>query len=102
MLIKSIIFVAEPEGFVDPPMKIPRILLLVALPALAVVISPKSVVFPVVAIVINSMIFCLVPGETDKFANIPLVELEVPPDAPYAATLNSPKGTAFPPVAISW
>ena len=61
--------------------------------------SPKSVAFPVDAIVINSIALVCVVGAACPCLMIPLVLLEVP-DAPLLATLKSPKSCVFPVVAI--
>ena len=55
--------------------------------------SPKSIAFPSVDIVMNSIIFDFEPGLPP--AKIPLVELP-PPLIPFLASVKSPKSTIFP------
>ena len=66
----------------------------------AIVVSPKSVAFPVVAIVIKSISFYL-SDPSKPPAITPLVDELIGAEPPPLATVKSPKSFVIPPDCIS-
>ena len=100
-VIKSITFDLLPKPSVAPPKKQPLVVLFIPFPQepLATVKSPKSVPFPVEAIVIYSIILLALPDKYPPDVS-PLVALENVPRA-VELCVWFPKVPVSPPVCLS-